>query len=157
MITFGPAPGRGSRAGIPDGHARAERCPSCRRPGPLRASRRQPRPGTCQGTRPAHSRVSRQRTGGAGTARLATRVMWPTSPPIVTVAWATSWPRVIACPSGRAVTVIVTGAPGQAVTLTPVAATAAGPAVHALDTPPGQRRAGRPGRVPGPAGRCPAG
>ncbi len=66
MITFGPAPGRGSRAGILDGHARAERCPSCRRPGPLRASRRQPRPGTCQGTRPAHSRVSRQRTEGPG-------------------------------------------------------------------------------------------
>ena len=30
----------------------------------------------------------------------------------------------------------VTGVPGQAVTLTPVAATAAGPAVHALDTFP---------------------
>src|SRR5216684_4839849 len=62
--------------------------------------------------------------------------MWRTSLPTVTVARATGWPWLIACPSGRGVTVIVTGVPGQAVTLTPVAATAAGPAPHALDTRP---------------------
>ena len=56
--------------------------------------------------------------------------MWRTSPPIATVARATGWPRVIACPSGRGLTVTVTGVPGQAVTLTPVAATAAGPAAQ---------------------------
>lgn len=41
---------------------------------------------------------------------------------------------LIACPSGRGVTVMVTGVPVHAVTGIPVAATAAGPAVHALDT-----------------------
>jgi hypothetical protein len=38
------------------------------------------------------------------------------------------------CPSGRGLTVTVTGVPGQAITLTPVAATAASPAIHPLDT-----------------------
>jgi hypothetical protein len=52
------------------------------------------------------------------------------------VTWATGWPRLTARPSGRGLTVTVTGVPGQAVTLTPVAATAAGPAVRALDTLP---------------------
>jgi hypothetical protein len=45
-------------------------------------------------------------------------MMWRTSPPIVTVARATGWPRLIARPNGRGLTVIVTGVPGQAVTLT---------------------------------------
>ena len=81
-------------------------------------------------------RVSRQLTDGADTAWLASRVTWCTSLPIVTVAWATGCPWLIACASGRGVTVTVTGVPGQAVTATPVAATAAGPAVHALDTLP---------------------
>jgi hypothetical protein len=54
--------------------------------------------------------------------------MWRTSPPIVTVAWATGWPWLIACPSGRSVTVIVTGVPG--------------PGGHA---DPGGRDRGRPG------------
>jgi hypothetical protein len=76
--------------------------------------------------------------------------MWRTSPPIVTVAWATGWPRVIACPSGRGLTVIVTGVPGQAVTLTPVAATATGPAVHALDALP-RTAPGRTTGAPSPA------
>ena len=43
--------------------------------------------------------------------------MWRTSPPIVTAAWATGWPWLIACPSGRGVTVTVTGVPGQALNL----------------------------------------
>ena len=80
--------------------------------------------------------MSRQRTDGAGAAWLASRVMWRTWLPTVTAAWATGWPWLIACPSGRGVTVTVTGVPGQAVTAIPVAATAAGPAVHALDTRP---------------------
>jgi hypothetical protein len=96
------------------------------------------------------SRVSSQPIDGAGTARLATRVMWCTSPPIVTVAWATGWPWRIACPSRRGVTVIVTGVPGQAVTLTPVAAIAAGPAVQAL-----ARSVPRDLRRPGDAGHDP--
>ena len=77
--------------------------------------------------------MSRQRTDGAGAARLASRVMRRTSPPIMTVAWATGWPALTACASGRGLTVTVTGVPGQAVTLTPAAATAAGPAPHALE------------------------
>jgi hypothetical protein len=68
----------------------------------------------------------------------------------VTVAWATGWPRLIACPSGRGLTVIVTGVPGQAVTLTPVATTATGPAVHALDTRP-RTAPGRTTGAPSPA------
>jgi hypothetical protein len=79
------------------------------------------------------SRVRSQRTEGAGAAWLASRVMWLTSLPIVTVAWATGWPWLIACASGRGLTVTVTGVPGQAVTLTPVAATAAGPAVQRIE------------------------
>src|SRR5260370_20346822 len=96
----------------------------------------EPGPGVCRRTRVGHSRVSSQSTDGAGAARLASRVMRLTWPPMVTVAWATGWPRRIACPSGRGVTVTVTGVPGQAGTLTPVAATAAGPAAHALATLP---------------------
>ena len=45
-------------------------------------------------------------------------------------------PWLIACVSGRNVIVTVTGVPGQPVTRSPVAATAAGPAVQALDTLP---------------------
>ena len=88
------------------------------------------------GFRAVQSRVSSQRTDGAGAAWLASRVMWLTLVPIMTVAWATGWPWLIACARGRGVTVTVTGVPGQAVTAPPVAATAAGPAVHALDTRP---------------------
>src|SRR5207237_10196417 len=64
------------------------------------------------------------------------QVMGGSSPPVGTVAWAPGWPALMACASGRGLTVTVTGVPGQAVTLTPVAATAAGPAPHALDTFP---------------------
>ena len=80
--------------------------------------------------------MSSKRTDGAGAARLASRVLRRTSPPIMTVAWATGWPWLIVCASGWGLTVTVTGVPGQAVTLTPAAATAAGPAPHALDTFP---------------------
>jgi hypothetical protein len=72
--------------------------------------------------------------------------MWCTSPPIVTVAWATGWPRLIACPSGRGVTVIVTGVPGQAVTLTPEAGR---PALRPLrDVMKASGTAALPARVP---------
>jgi len=81
---------------------------------------------------------------------MATRVMWRTSPPIVTVARATGWPALIACPSGRGLTVTGTGVPGQAVTLTPLAATAADPAAQALDTPP-RTAPGRTTGAPSPA------
>ena len=85
------------------------------------------------------------------TAWLASRVILLAWLPTVMVAWATGWPWLIACASGRGVTVTVTGVPGQPVTLTPVAATAAGPAVHALDILP--RTA--PGRTTSTCSRSP--
>src|SRR5207244_12101222 len=48
----------------------------------------------------------------------------------------TGWPWRMRGRGGGGVTGTVTGAPGQGVTLTPVAPTAAGPAVHAPDTLP---------------------
>jgi hypothetical protein len=56
--------------------------------------------------------VSSQPADGAAAVWLASRVMWRTSAPIVTVAWATGWPAVIACASRRGLTVTVTGVPG---------------------------------------------
>src|SRR6266516_7986197 len=87
-------------------------------------------------TRPAHSRVSRQRTGGAGPPRagdqgdVAYLAADRDGGPGDGLALADRVPeRAGSHRDGYRDA-------GQAVTPTPVAATAAGPAVRALDTPP---------------------
>ena len=93
------------------------------------------------GFRAGQSRVRSQRIDGAGAAWLTSRVIWPTlaadgdGRPGDGLALADRVAERAGCH------LTVTGVPGQPVTLTPPAATAAGPAVHALDTLP-QDRAG---------------
>ena len=61
-------------------------------------------PGAGQGTGPGQSRVSSQVIDGAGAVWLASRVMWRTWLPTVTVAWARDLQEHYRCPhAGHAV------------------------------------------------------
>jgi len=112
--------------------SRASAATASRVPG---SSNRWLAPGTGQSAGPVHSRVSSQPTDGPAAAWLASRVMWRTSAPIVTMAWATGWPAVIACASGRGLTVAGSAPLASAYRVPPSPSECAWPFIFATNAP----------------------